>query len=245
LHLRTCLYYTSAVTIKVIKEVERGTMDFTNRSAPAQQHHEADPVTAPGPGINIKRPVSTRQSDDGRWSRIGVVASLIAVVILIVAVIILVGSTNSTSNANNEASYIKTNKLQAVFLNTGQVYFGDINTLNNNYLVLSNIYYLQTSSSGSSSTTTSSNSNVTLVKLGCELHRPYDQMVINRSQVTFWENLQSDGQVAQAVQKYQQQNPTHSCVDQSTSAGTSTGNAAQGATSNSGSSSTGTSTSGQ
>jgi hypothetical protein len=210
-------------------------MDFTNRSAPAQ-HHEVEPLAQ---GINVKRPASNnKQPGDGKWTRIGVVGSLVAVVILIVAVIVLVMANNSTTTANNESSYIKTNKLQAVFLNTGQVYFGNINTLNNNYLVLTDIYYLQTSSSGSSSSSTSSNSNVTLVKLGCELHKPYDQMIINRSQVTFWENLQSDGQVAQAVAKYQAENPNHTCVDQSTSAGTSTGSSAQGATSNSGSTTT-------
>jgi hypothetical protein len=158
----------------------------------------------------------------------------VAVVILIIAVIVLVASNNSNSKDTTESSYIKTSKLQAVFLNTGQVYFGNIQTLNNNYLVLTNIFYLQTSSSSASSTATASNSNVTLVKLGCELHRPYDQMVINRSQVTFWENLQSDGQVATAVATYEKDNPgPQKCVDQSTSAATTTGGSAQSASSNS------------
>jgi hypothetical protein len=234
--LLTYLYYTDSVTIKVIKEVDREIMDFTNRSAPT-----VEPIA---PGVNVKRNVEPNTNnkrpklDSGKWGRMGVFVALIAVVCLIVALIVLVGASNNTLADKTEASYIKTNKLQAVFLNTGQVYFGNIATLNNNYLVLTDIYYLQTASTGSGSSSTTSNSNVSLVKLGCELHRPYDQMVINRSQVTFWENLQSDGQVATAVAKYQQENPNHTCTDQSTSAGTSTGTAAQGATSNSGSSST-------
>jgi hypothetical protein len=75
----------------------------------------------------------------------------------------------------------------AVFLNTGQVYFGNITEMNSKYLVINNIYYLQTANNNGG--TNSSSPNVTLVKLGCELHRPYDKMVVNRDQVTFWENL--------------------------------------------------------
>ncbi len=41
-----------------------------------------------------------------------------------------------------------TNKLQAVFLNTGQVYFGHIKSLNDKYFVVTNIYYLQATNNG-------------------------------------------------------------------------------------------------
>lgn len=214
-------------------------MDFNNRSTPGQhpgQHQDAGGVATPGiNSINTKHSGgNNKRSSDGRWTRIGIFGAFFAVVILIVGLIVLVAANNNSVNDKTEATYIKSNKLQAVFLNTGQVYFGNINSLNNNYLTLSNIYYLQTASNGSATaaSTANTNSNVTLVKLGCELHKPLDQMVINRSQVTFWENLDSSGQVSSAVAKYQAQNPTHKCVDQSTSAGTSTGNAAQGATGN-------------
>jgi hypothetical protein len=94
--------------------------------------------------------------------------------------------------------------------------------------VLTNIFYLQTSSS-STTTTASANTSVSLVKLGCELHAPYDQMVINTTQVTFWENLQSSGQVAKAVATFEKANPDgQKCSDQS-AANTSTGTV-QGAT---------------
>jgi hypothetical protein len=220
-------------------------MDFTNRSAPTQ-HQEIEHNSAPSnSSVNLKRPNSSNNgsSINGKWARVGAVVGFAAVVILLVAVIALVASNNNSNNTSDTgANYIKTNKLQAVFLNTGQVYFGNITTLNNSYLVLTDIFYLQTAS-GSSTTASTSGSNVTLVKLGCELHRPYDQMVINRSQVTFWENLQSDGQVATAVATYQKDNPgPQKCADQSTSSSTTSGNAAQSATS---SSTTPTTTSGQ
>jgi hypothetical protein len=206
-------------------------MDFTNRSNGPVQNQEVNSVT---PGVNIKHSAGGKKvNDKGQWTRIGIFAGLLALVVLFVALIVLIAAANNNSGDKAEGSYIKTTKLQAVFLNTGQVYFGNITTLNDNYLVLTNIFYLQTSSSGSSSSSSSSNSNVTLVKLGCELHRPYDQMVINRSQVTFWENLQSDGQVATAVATYQKDNPgPQKCVDQSSSAATSSGDSAQSATTN-------------
>jgi hypothetical protein len=52
-----------------------------------------------------------------------------------------------------------------------------------------------------------SNNSISLVKLGCELHGPSDQMLINRDQVSFWENLKSDGQVTTAINKWVEQNP--------------------------------------
>jgi hypothetical protein len=91
--------------------------------------------------------------------------------------------------------------------------------MNQSYLVLTNIYYLQSNSSSTSTSATAANQNVTLVKLGCELHMPYDRMIINNSEVTFWENLQPTGQVAKAVATYQ---TTHPNGQQTCSAQTST-----------------------
>lgn len=183
-------------------------MDFTNRSNQA-------PAAAPSGHPTAAAPVSARKSkkDDSKWGRIGVVAAAVVIFILIAAITVKISSTPT----NPEAKYVDSNKLQAVFLNTGQVYFGNIKTLNSKYFVVTNIYYLQTAS-GSTSTTATSSTNVSLVKLGCELHEPYDQMVINRDQVTFWENLQDNGQVATAVQSFEKQNPNgQKCSDQSNS----------------------------
>ena len=133
---------------------------------------------------------------------------LVVGLLLLIAVVGLL----FTIKPENQQKYVKTNELQAVFLNTGQVYFGNVRNINKQYFVLSNIYYLQTSSADATKTT---NSNVSLVKLGCELHQPFDQMIINRDQITFWENLQDNGQVAKAVVAFQKQNPSgQKCSDQ-------------------------------
>lgn len=190
-------------------------MDFTNRDLKPQAAASGAPA-----------PASRRSADKGKWNRIGVVAAFAAVVILLVAIIALA----ATGGVKSEDKYVKTNKLQAVFLNTGQVYFGNIKSANSKYFVLSNIYYLQTANSNGSAAASNTNSNVSLVKLGCELHEPFDQMVINRDQVTFWENLQDDGQVAKAVTTFKQQNPQgQKCADQSSSASSSSVNNTQNA----------------
>jgi len=177
-------------------------MDFSTSRTQSQPR----PASAGSPA-SLAAPTHSKHNKSSRnkWLKVTWGILLVAVVILLVGLVAVIGF----GGPKAESSYINKDKLQAVFLNTGQVYFGNIDKLNSKYLVLDNIYYLQTSSASTTdkSTDTTNNSNVSLVKLGCELHAPYDTMVINRDQVTFWENLKSDGQVATAVKTFQQQNP--------------------------------------
>jgi hypothetical protein len=107
----------------------------------------------------------------------------------------------------NEDKAINTNQFQAVFLTNGQVYFGKLTDLNHKYVTLTDIYYLQVQSTNGSlqnaSGNASSNSQVSLAKLGSELHGPEDKMSISSDQVLFWENLKNDSKVSQAISKYQ------------------------------------------
>jgi hypothetical protein len=208
-------------------------MDFSNRDVqhaqPQTATHVAHAAVAGNPGPDpggSKKGRRKAAGDKGEWLRIANMLLVFAVVVLIGAVTALIILAN---NPKPEDSYINKSKLQAVFLNTGQVYFGNITALNNKYFVLTHIYYLQTSGS-STATTTAANTSVSLVKLGCELHEPYDQMVINRDQVTFWENLQSSGQVATAVANFEKANPQgQKCVDQSNSSSSTSGSSVQSA----------------
>ena len=124
---------------------------------------------------------------------------------------------------SEERKFVNTDKMQAVFLNGGQVYFGSIKALNNNYVGLTDIYYLRVSQQVQPKEGETAQQDISLVKLGCELHGPQDQMLINRDQVVFWENLKTDGQVAKAVEEYKKANPNgQKCdtgQDQSTPAG--------------------------
>ncbi len=207
-------------------------MDFTNRSS--QQMPDATTMSPQSDMGKIKNKQTNKFSDKNDKNKVLNIISIIfgiAVVILIVALLIYIALSNSSSNS--ESSYIYKNKLQAVFLNTGQVYFGNIQKINSSYFVLTNIFYLQTNSTATSSKSTSSPS-VSLVKLGCELHAPYDRMIINSSQVTFWENLKSTGKVSQAVAAFDKAHPNgqQTCSNQTSSASNTSGTNVQPKTQN-------------
>lgn len=97
----------------------------------------------------------------------------------------------------------------AVFLTNGQVYFGKLYTSPSTEVDLRDIYYLQVNqnlqqpdASGKTPTSTTQ-PQVSLVKLGSELHGPADEMHINRSQVLFTETLTKDSKVVKAIQTSQ------------------------------------------
>lgn len=137
--------------------------------------------------------------------RLASVLLLFSVAVLILASIayMMLGGSGS-----REAAKVNKNQMQAVFLNGGQVYFGKIGDLNDRYMTVRDIYYLRVNQQVQPNQQGSQTSNdISLVKLGCELHGPEDSMVINREQIIFWENLKADGQVAKAVEEYKKQNP--------------------------------------
>lgn len=109
--------------------------------------------------------------------------------------------------SQNTGMAIDSNKYQAVFFTNGQVYFGKLQPYNSEYLKMTDIYYLQTQSdkdtdSKNPQETSNDQSNVQLIKLGDEVHGPEDQMVISKDQVLFYENLKTDGKVAQSIEQY-------------------------------------------
>jgi len=134
----------------------------------------------------------------------------IAITILVVAVLAAIGTFLIKRDGTVATGKVNQDGYQAVFLTNGQVYFGKLDSIGDNYLGLSNIYYLQADSSIQSGTTaaatTTDTDNAQLVKLGNELHGPEDEMQISAEQVLFWENLKKDGKVAQAIENYKKAN---------------------------------------
>jgi len=100
---------------------------------------------------------------------------------------------------------------QAVFLSNGQVYFGKVKSVGFKTLTLSDIYYLQvvtkplqrTEEGGTGSTASQqTQQELTLIKLGNEIHGPTDSMLINRDQILLTEQLKSDSRVVTTITKY-------------------------------------------
>ena len=174
-------------------------MDFLKRDEQAE--HVAAHQAAGVPGPHTPRRKKLRES---KLLRFATVTLLISGTILVVAMLVSL----AIGGPKNEVKYVDDSKLQAVFLNGGQVYFGDITDLNSRFMRLSNIYYLRVNQTVQpKDASKATNNDISLVKLGCELHGPQDSMVINREQVIFWENLKGDGQVAKAVATFVKQNP--------------------------------------
>ncbi len=100
---------------------------------------------------------------------------------------------------------------QAVFLTNGQVYFGKLSDMSASYATLSDIYYLQVTQpplQGSQPEgQQQAQPQLSLVKLGQELHGPVDEMKINRDQILFFEDIKEDGRVMQAIREYQKNPP--------------------------------------
>lgn len=196
-------------------------MDFRQAISAPVTRPEPAPAGAPAP--QQQHPKKENKNGLPKWINWLTVVVLFSIAILLA--LIALSFASARNNVNSEAALVDTSKYQAVFLTNGQVYFGNITKINGDYLKLNNIFYLtQASTTDSSSDSTSG--NYTLVKLGCQqIHYPYDQMIINRSQISFWENLNKDGKVAQSIAEFKKQNPNGpdcSQVSNETQSGTNT-----------------------
>lgn len=115
------------------------------------------------------------------------------------------------SRGQSGGAGIDKSKYQAVFFTNGQVYFGKLQSFNDDYMKLTDIYYLQTQEATSTDDkknpqqTANDQSNVQLIKLGNEVHGPEDEMILSKEQVLFYENLKSDSKVVQTIEQNKKQ----------------------------------------
>ena len=138
-----------------------------------------------------------------RKSRAGMIIGLILGIVLLAAGI---GGYWFLSRSQL-STQIDSAKYQAVFLSSGQVYFGKLTTVDSQYLKLSGVFYIQSQQDAASEEdqiTTQESTGMQLIKLGEEVHGPEDTMVINRDQMLFFENLKSDGKVTQLIRQHSQ-----------------------------------------
>lgn len=117
---------------------------------------------------------------------------------VVVVIIILAGAAGyflyTTKN-------LQSGEYQAVFLTNGQVYFGKLAKKHSEYLVLTDIFYLQANKAIQSGSDVDKQ-DMALVKLGNELHGPKDRMEINKDQVLFIEDLSEASKVMEAIKSY-------------------------------------------
>jgi hypothetical protein len=161
--------------------------------------------------IKINRPsvqtapveVSTQTESSSKmpWIVLGVVI----VVLIVVGVLFRDKLTGSGTKAVKTAA---SSGYQAIFLTNGQVYFGKLSKGEDEYVTLKEIYYLQVvqpplqGQQQPGEATQQTQPQISLVKLGNELHGPVDEMKITKSQILFYESMKEDSQVVTAIKNY-------------------------------------------
>lgn len=145
-----------------------------------------------------EREAPPKASDLGwlKWAVIGLLVAGIAVLGWLLW---------SSQRVPGVASAIDTSKYQAVFLSNGQVYFGKLELISDDYMRLTNIYYLErqltanTDEEDETDIQNPTDNNFQLLKYSDVLYGSEDAMVISKDDVIRFENLRTDGVVAKAI----------------------------------------------
>jgi len=136
-------------------------------------------------------------------------------ILLVVILAVLIGAVMfrdrimpKNEPANKEGAVTETpSGYQAVFLTNGQVYFGQLSGVNEQYMTLKDIYYivLLPANLQGQPANAQAQGQPTLRKLGKsgELHGPVDLMKINREQIIYYQEITEEGEVMKAIRKYQ------------------------------------------
>ncbi|MCL4393060.1 hypothetical protein M1145_02880 [Patescibacteria group bacterium] len=132
---------------------------------------------------------------------------IVKIIVLIIFVVMFIITITPISNISKE---LKNNTVinlpkspsgfVAVFLTSGQVYFGKINHYDTKTLSLSDIYYLKSQPALQNGVRVNS---ISLIKLGGEIQGPTDNMYINTNHILFTENLTNNSKVVKSILNYQ------------------------------------------
>lgn len=177
-------------------------MDFKTQTN-SQQTPQPQPAA---PVSRVTQSTSNSNGSAGGGRRLfALITGLVVLLALVVGGLLLWQSKDGAGGA----SAVEKDGYQAIFMTNGQVYFGHLSNLGADYTELTDVYYLQVQQSvPNPSETTQADlnkdqPNVSLTKLGNELHGPKDKMHISKDQILFWENLKDDSTVVKAIKDYQ------------------------------------------
>lgn len=174
-----------------------------NTNRPDEESHEEE-ASVKQTHRPTHRPTTHRyNTKEEKSNKRFIIPGVITVSVIVVAVV----GWFVWSGMQTAGTGIDSGKYQAVFLVNGQTYFGKLHPFNDEYMKLTDVYYLQTQqaeeqSSKNPQQTSDDQNNVQLIKLGDEIHGPQDEMIIDKRQVLFYENLKTDGKVSQSIKNY-------------------------------------------
>lgn len=182
--------YTSKQHIKE-EIMERFTRQTTSNASSQQS------APAAGPAQSVKQAASEPTLS----------GKLLVVSVIVAALAVTIAMAVGVFRGFNTTSLVKSDQYQAVFLDNGQVYFGKLSNVNSSYAKLADIFYLQVEQQIQPEQQEEGQENteqpqISLAKLGNELHGPEDEMFILQDKIVFWENLKNDGQVVTAITNF-------------------------------------------
>ena len=122
-------------------------------------------------------------------------------------------SSKPATDSAKPAVAAKASGYVAVFLTNNQVYFGRLGSLDGRYAILSDVYYLRVQPALSDAGTVkvedaktagapAGKNDMTLIKLGDELHGPTDEIKLNRDHILLIEELKEDSKVVKAIEQF-------------------------------------------
>lgn len=136
------------------------------------------------------------------WSKL--IVKLVVVAVLVVGGVYLYTMLNAPSLPDG----LQTDAKKAVFLTDGQVYFGDVEVANNDFLLIKNPYYLQTAvklqGTGDDKEKQEAKQSLQVVALGGEglqYHAPERAMYIPWDKIKYIENMTGESEILKVMQQ--------------------------------------------
>ena len=94
------------------------------------------------------------------------------------------------------------NTYQAVFLSNGQLYFGQISEMTNEYIKMEKPHFLQLAQDQAELEDSGVQPEMQLISIKDEFHKPKDFVLIEKSSVIFIEELREASQIADAIENF-------------------------------------------
>jgi len=120
-------------------------------------------------------------------------------VLFVICVVVFVGVVIGFKKVQTFNSF--SSEYAAVFIDNGQVYFGKVTNPKGTYVILTDVYYFSRSAGDNSN-----DSDISLIKLGSEVHGPSDKMQILRDHILFIEELEPNSRVVEAIREHKKDN---------------------------------------
>lgn len=102
---------------------------------------------------------------------------------------------NSIQQAIDSSTY------QVVTLDNGKTYFGKLRFLNNDYVLLEDVYFLKTSFEEEETEEADAGTTIALQRIRNQLYEPADDLYIRAEDITSWQNLQRQSRIVQAIEE--------------------------------------------